>query len=251
MGATGTLICSGRRSHGDAQSRPPFESGVSGVRLTSVMPSSESEAAIRRAVRRRHQGLATDLVNLRRDAGVSRTRLAAEAGVDRRYLDRIEAGEAQPSMETYQRLAAALGADLSTRLYPNTGPTLRDRHQAPMLELLLTTCHPRWVRYTEVGVSRPARGWVDAVLAEPREHVAVASELQSDLRRLEQLVRWQAMKAESLPSWEGWGMLGEVEPTVSRLLVVRRTRSTRRSPRSSAGSCAPPTRRTRTTPSRR
>ena len=47
------------------------------------------------------------------------------------------------------------------------------------------------------------------------------------LRRIEQQIRWHAMKAESLPSWDGWPQLGSEEPRISRLLVVRRTRATR------------------------
>ncbi len=55
----------------------------------------------------------------------------------------------------------------------------------------------------------------------------LASELQSELRRLEQLVRWHEAKADALPSWKGFTRLGG-EPAISRLLVVRRTRATRR-----------------------
>jgi transcriptional regulator with XRE-family HTH domain len=188
------------------------------------MPGPAFDTRIQRAVRRRHASIAEDLIRLREDAGVSRTRLACEAGVDRRYLDRIEAGAARPSIETYERLATALGADLSLRVYPNTGPAIRDRHQARLLELLLGTVHPRWQVATEVAVRRPNRGWIDAVLHDPGARLIVASELQSELRRLEQLIRWQAMKAESLPSWEGWGHLGD-EPAISRLLVLDGPRS--------------------------
>jgi transcriptional regulator with XRE-family HTH domain len=190
------------------------------------MTTPEFEAAVRRATARRHASLSEDLIRFREDAGVSRTRLALEAGVDRRFLDRIEAGLARPSLETYQRLATALGADLSSRLFANTGPAIRDRLQAPILELLLHDRHPRWDPYTEVGVSRPSRGWIDLVLHDARARVLVAGELQSELRRLEQLIRWQSAKAEALPSWDGWPRLGE-EPAISRLLVVRRTRATR------------------------
>ncbi len=112
------------------------------------------------------------------------------------------------------------------RVYPNTGPAIRDRHQARLLELLLGAVHPRWQVFTEVAVRRPGRGWIDAALHDPGARLIVASELQSELRRLEQLIRWQAMKAESLPSWEGWAHIGD-EPAISRLLVVRRTRATR------------------------
>ncbi len=163
----------------------------------------------------------------RLDAGWSVAKLARHAGVDPAYLHRIMAGAARPSLETYARLTSALGADLAVHAYANTGPSIGDRWAAPMLECLLGTAHPRWRPSTEVGVRRPGRGWIDVVLHEPRERILVAGELQSELRRLEQQVRWHEAKAASLPSWVGWTDLGE-EPSISRLLVVRRTRTTRR-----------------------
>lgn len=134
------------------------------------------------------------------------------------------AGKAKASLETYARLAIPLGADLSTRLYPNTGPLIRDRHQARILEALLQELHPRWRAATEAGVRQPVRGWIDAVLHDPRERRILAVEIESDIRRIEQQIRWAQMKAESLPSWEGWPAEGA---EISRLLVMRRTRTTR------------------------
>jgi transcriptional regulator with XRE-family HTH domain len=189
------------------------------------MPNAEFEAEVARATAIRHAKLVENLVQIREDAAISRARLARESGVDRKYLDRIEAGGMRPTIEVYQRLAIALGADLSTRLYPNSGPAIRDRHQARILELTLATAHPRWVRYAEVAVRKPAKGWIDLVLHDPVERVVVATEIQSELRRLEQLVRWSADKADSLPSWDGWRYLYP-EPATSRLLIVRRTRAT-------------------------
>ncbi|HYO43098.1 MAG TPA: helix-turn-helix transcriptional regulator, partial [Candidatus Limnocylindrales bacterium] len=178
------------------------------------------------AAKRARTTLRDDVDHLRLDAGWSAGELARASGVDPGYLHRILNGVERPSLETYAKLTAALGADLALRAYPNTGPAIRDRHSAPMLELLLAAAHPRFSRYLEVAVRRPSRGWIDALLHEPRERLAIASELQSELRRLEQLVRWQAAKADSLPSWEGWPHLGD-EPQITRLLVVRRTRATR------------------------
>jgi transcriptional regulator with XRE-family HTH domain len=182
--------------------------------------------AARRAADRVHRALAVDLERLCSDAGISAAALARASGVDSGFLTRILAGTVRPSIDTYARLAAPLGADLAARLYPNTGPVIRDRHQGRMLEALLARLHPRWRAFTEVAVRRPGRGWIDAALHEPRERVLVAAELQSELRRLEQVVRWSGEKAAGLPSWEGWPHLGE-EPAVSRLLIVRRTRTTR------------------------
>jgi transcriptional regulator with XRE-family HTH domain len=189
------------------------------------VPTKEFEEQVARATAVRHAKLVENLVQIREDAGISRSRLALEAGVDRKYLDRIEAGGMRPTIELYQRLAIALGADLNTRLYPNSGPTIRDRHQARILELTLRATHPRWVRYTEVAVRKPAKGWIDLVLHDPVERLVLATEIQSELRRLEQLVRWSADKADSLPSWAGWLRLYP-QPSTSRLLLVRRTRAT-------------------------
>jgi hypothetical protein len=78
----------------------------------------------------------------------------------------------------------------------------------------------------EVPVYRPARGRVDLVLYDPVEAVVVASEVHSQIRRLEQQQGWATLKAESLPSADFWRHL-QREPRVSQLLVLRSTRATR------------------------
>lgn len=163
---------------------------------------------------------------LREDAAVTRQQLAEAAGVNPGFLRRIEEGNARPSMDTYAKISVALGSDLTARLYPNTGPAIHDRHQARILEALLGHLHPRWRSYPEVAVRHPSRGWIDAVLHEVAARTIVAAEIQSDLRRLEQLLRWFPEKVASLPSWEGWVHLGAVTET-SQLLIVRSTRATR------------------------
>jgi transcriptional regulator with XRE-family HTH domain len=190
------------------------------------MPSRGFDATVRRRLDTLNRDLGAEVRQLREDAGLTRLAVARAAGVSDAFLGRIEDGGEHPSSETLIRIGLVLGADLRVRLYPNSGPAIRDRHQAPMLEHLLRACHPRWQRYAEVAVRRPARGWIDVVLHEPREQVAIATELQSELRRLEQLVRWHGLKADALRSWDGWTHLG-AEPSISRLLVVRRTRATR------------------------
>ena len=190
------------------------------------MPTRRLESEARRrssTVRRR---LTDDLVRLCADAGVSARALARAADLDHGYVAAILRGDVKPTVETYARLAIPLGADLSARLYPNTGPVIRDRHQARMLEWLLEQLHPRWRPFTEVAVRKPVRGWIDALLHDARAGLVVATEIESDLRRLEQQVRWSGEKATALPSWPGWTGLGD-EPEISRLLLVRRTRATR------------------------
>jgi transcriptional regulator with XRE-family HTH domain len=190
------------------------------------MPTPQFDARVRRLVERWHATLGSEVRRLREDAGLSRRALALAAGVDPAFLGRIEDARERASAETLTRLALVLGADFSAHLYPNTGPTIRDRHQARILEELLASLHPRWQPHTEVSVRRPARGSIDAVLFEARERVAVATEIQSSLGRLEQLVRWSDEKASSLPSADAWAAF-DPEPSISRLLIVRRTRTTR------------------------
>jgi transcriptional regulator with XRE-family HTH domain len=177
--------------------------------------------------------LRDDLERLCQDAGVSQHALAEASGVPQPYLSRILAGTTHPSLETYARLSSALGADLSAHIYPNSGPAIRDRHSVPILEHLLAVLHPRWQAFTEARVSRPGRGWIDVVLHEERERIVVATEIQSTLNRIEQLVRWSAEKAESLPSWERWPNQPDA-PAISRLLIVRWTRTTRDAAREAA-----------------
>src|SRR3954447_26897003 len=174
------------------------------------------------------RSIAAELRRLREDSGITRTAVAVAAGVHPSAVARAEEGTILPTLETYVRLSAALGADFLARPYPSTGPRIRDRHQVRMAELLLGTIHPRWSATPEVPVRRPSRGWVDFVLHDPRADTLVASELESGLRRIEQTLRWSREKADSLPSareWRRWAVGGE--PEISRLLVVRWTRSNR------------------------
>jgi len=129
------------------------------------------------------------------------------------------------SIGTLIAISTALGADLSLRLYPGTGPRLTDRHQARMVEVLLRSLSDDWRAHVEVPVSRPARGVIDVVLERSAERLLVATEAYSELRRLEQQIRWTADKAASLGSSD----LVRSGPdfTASKLLVLRSTAATR------------------------
>jgi hypothetical protein len=144
-------------------------------------------------------------------------------------VSRLEAGASEPSFETYARVAAVLGADLSVRVWPTTGPAIHNRHSVPMADLVLGSLHPRWRPTPEVRVLNPSRGWVDLALHDPAARLVVATELEAQFRRVEQLLRWSGEKALALPSsaaWRGW-CAGGGPPETSRLLVVRWTRSNR------------------------
>jgi transcriptional regulator with XRE-family HTH domain len=188
------------------------------------MTNARFEAMIRRQTEHLARQLGGEIAQQREDAGLSRRALAAAAGIHHSLLDRVEDGHVRPSNETYLRLAAALGADFRAHLYPNTGPAIRDRFQAPILDGLLGMLAHRWQPFPEAAVRRPARGWVDLALHDPTAELLVATEIESLLRRLEQLVRWSRAKADSLPSWDGWPRLPG-PPEISQLLVIRRTRA--------------------------
>lgn len=179
-----------------------------GMARTRLQLDADRHAA---ELRRR---LAEDVRRLRLDAGASQRAVARLAGVDQSLISRLERGSGSATIEAYSRIAAALGADLAARLYPQTGPRIHDRHQVRMAEVVIGALHPRWRVTPEVAVRRPVRGWIDLALEDPARQLVVATELESALRRIEQLIRWSAEKAEAIGA-------------TSRLLVVRWTRANR------------------------
>jgi transcriptional regulator with XRE-family HTH domain len=186
-----------------------------------------------RSIQRRaaevRRALGMEIRTIREDAGIPQIRLAEAAKISRAHLCAIEAGKAEASTEVLAAIADVLGASLSVRLYPGTGPRIRDHIQAAILEALLRELHPRWKRFVEVPVYRPVRGVIDLVLHDPQAPVLVAVEIQSELRRLEQLIRWSNQKRDALPSADIWQFATAAAnaPPVSALLVVRSTRATR------------------------
>jgi len=56
------------------------------------------------------------IVAIRINAGFTRTELAAEAGIDRTHLWRIECGRSEPSVKTLRALATALKVPISALL---------------------------------------------------------------------------------------------------------------------------------------
>ncbi len=127
-------------------------------------------------------------------------------------------------------VAAALGADLSIRLFPNTGQRIRDHLQVAMSEALIGAHHPRWRVAPEVPVYRPVRGVIDLVLGDTRGPDVLAVEIHSQLRRVEQQLRWAAQKADALAS-----LPEHQDRRVHRLLVLRNTAALREVTRAAAG----------------
>lgn len=121
-----------------------------------------------------------------------------------------------------------LGGDAIVRIYPGTGPTVRDPIQSAMLDALLRVLHPRWTCSLEVPVHRPAPGVIDIVLDDQDSPTIVAGEAESDLRRIEAQTRWANLNAESLPSAELWSFAAAGGARrISKLLLLRSTERTR------------------------
>ncbi|HEX5014865.1 MAG TPA: helix-turn-helix transcriptional regulator [Candidatus Limnocylindrales bacterium] len=193
-------------------------------------PRASPRTATGRTAAELRRRIGLEIRRLRVDAGLSIRTLAFEAHIDPSYLALVEAGAREASLAVLAAIGAVLGADLSVRFFPTTGPRIHDRFQAPIIEALFGVTHPRWKRLPEIPVIRPARGFIDAVLAEPVARVAVATEVHSQIERLEQQLRWAVDKAQSLPSSAEWSVLApadEPPPRISRLLVLRSTADTR------------------------
>jgi transcriptional regulator with XRE-family HTH domain len=201
---------------------------ITGTSLRVTRTSTRT--AVGRAAADARRRLGREIRRLRIDAGLSIRALSAAAHLDHGHLARIESGRVEPGFAVLIAIGDVLGADLSVHLYPTTGPRVHDRIQAPTIEALFGILDPRWSRLAEVGVIRPARGFVDAVLALPANGIVVATEVESGIRRLEQQLRWAHDKADALPSSPAWPLLAPADgprPRISRLLILRSARSTR------------------------
>jgi transcriptional regulator with XRE-family HTH domain len=184
------------------------------------------QTSVGRRARESRIRVGRDIRNLREDGGVSQRALSRAAGIDHGFLSLVERGDREPSITALTAIASALGAELGIRLYPGVGPRLRDPIQARIVEELVRAVHPRWERQLEVPVIRPARGFIDLVLTDRPPSIAICTEVQSELRRIEQLIRWSNEKAAALPSAPFWDRIAE-RPRIERLMVVRSTRVNR------------------------
>ena len=189
--------------------------------MTTRSPAPIGVRAFARLEREAIASVGRQVYQRRLDAGVTQAGLARASGVSQGHLSRIEAGASWPSLDLLLAIGAALGADLSVRFFPGAGPRLHDRFQAPMVDALVSLLDPRWTAEPEVPVLRPVRGVIDLVIYDRAAALAIACEAQSEIRRLEHVIRWSAEKAEALESVERF------PASRSRLLLVRSTVATR------------------------
>jgi transcriptional regulator with XRE-family HTH domain len=135
---------------------------------------------------------------LRLDFGHSARALARAAGISHSAYSQMRSGRISPSVDVMARLAAAVGGRLALSVHQGNGPVIRDHPQAAMLQALAASLDSRWRTAPEVNVFRPVRGVIDIVLDDPDAALVVAGEAQSELRRIEQQVRWSNAKADAL-----------------------------------------------------
>lgn len=189
-----------------------------------------AETALRRlaVVRARslRRSVGEQIRDLREERGLSLRELATASGVHPSVIGRAEIADGNLTLETLAKVATALGAEASVRLYPATGLRLRDHVQVQLIETLLGRMHPRWRVRLEVPVYRPVRGVIDVVLADATAGELVGAEAHGEIRRAERQLRWAAEKVDALPSADGWPCM-ESRPRTTRLLILRSTSVTR------------------------
>lgn len=71
---------------------------------------------------RLHQAIGRRLRNLRENAGLTQERLAAEAGVHRTFVGKVERGESATTVDTVAVFCAALDLTLAEFFEPFTDP---------------------------------------------------------------------------------------------------------------------------------
>ena len=137
-------------------------------------------------------------------AGLSQSSVAERAGLAQTMVSRIERGCGTAALETLARVAAAVGHDLSVRLYPATGISLRDSGQLSVAAAVGGRAHASWTVRLEapIGADRDRRA-ADMLLlgASAVVHVEIERrivDLQAQLRAA-QLKRVALAERHSAP----------------------------------------------------
>lgn len=140
-----------------------------------LMPTYERvvDRATRRA-RRFLVELGDEVRRGRRGAGMSQTVLGRSVGMSQSEVGRIEAGQALSlSIANAARIVAAVGLDLSVRIYPGASP-IRDIGQVKLLSRLRTNVLPglRWRTEVPIPIAGDQRAF-DAVIDGEAVNVAI------------------------------------------------------------------------------
>lgn len=102
-------------THNMGMAHKTSQSGV-GTSLSEYARELEGQLDVggREALRRLRESftLGAELIELRRERGLTQAQLADEAGVNQSEISRLEHGAANPSMATLEAIAAVLGVRL-------------------------------------------------------------------------------------------------------------------------------------------
>lgn len=93
------------------------------------MSAREDERRRRARTRSVKGSIGVDFRRLREDAALTQAAVARAVGISPGHLCGIEQGRSEASTAVLVGIADVLGADLSIRAYPNTGPRIHDRIQ--------------------------------------------------------------------------------------------------------------------------
>lgn len=158
------------------------------------------------ASRERSQWLAQkvgrEIRSTRRSQGLSQRDVAALARTSQPTISRLEHGSAETTIATLAAAGAAIGLDLSLRLFPSERSPLRDRGQVRMIETIVDRSSPKWNPTTEVAVAADTgdRRAVDLVLASALEVLAI--EAQREFADVQAETRQHLAKRDVLQSRE-------------------------------------------------
>jgi transcriptional regulator with XRE-family HTH domain len=138
-------------------------------------------------------GLGEELRGVRLRAGLRQADVARAVGCSQVEISRIERGlHKRLSIDALARTAAAVGLDLSLRLYP-AGPPLRDAGHLALLGRFRARISPDFAWATEVPLPLVGdKRAFDALLTKPGLMIAVEAEMR--LRDLQALQRRLELK---------------------------------------------------------
>lgn len=133
----------------------------------------------------------------RHAAGLTQCQLATRSGMSQPVVSRIERGACAPDLRAMDRLARAVGHQLSVRMYPADGVRLRDSGQLALATLIREAAHASWRVSLEVPVaSPPDRRAADMVLANATGVLLV--EIERGLRDFQAQLRAAQLKRLAL-----------------------------------------------------
>jgi transcriptional regulator with XRE-family HTH domain len=144
-----------------------------------------------RQVRRTSFTVGEDFRELRLGAGVSQAAVARAIGVARSVICRLEAGDPSIGPATRARAAAVLGATFKFAIYADDAPLIHDAAHARIVERLLALRHRRWRATVEAPIPGPGPGRRSADVRLDHGRDIVLIEVETRIRRLEEIVREQ------------------------------------------------------------